>query len=134
MSSRFVSLGIPVSKVLMVVVLKNDSNDVAKLSEQSQLDLTSALANDVCREVGLEEIPDSVDDNKCYKVKEIIDVHLSRQYHSVEYKVRVRGYGSDHDMWIPSSTFREPVQFQTVSKRGRVLKHKTKDEFEVKVQ
>ena len=65
MSSMFVSQAIPVSKVLMVVVLKNDSNDVAKLSEQSQLDLTSALANDVFREVGLEEIPDSVDDNKC---------------------------------------------------------------------
>ena len=79
----FVSQGIPVSKVPMVVVLQNDSNDVAKLSEQSQLDLTSVLANDVCREVGLEEIPDSVDDNKCYRVREIIDVHLSRQYHSV---------------------------------------------------
>lgn len=75
-----------------------------------------------------------MDDNKCYRVREIIDVHLSRQYHSVEYKVRVRGYGSDHHMWIPSSTFQEPVQFQTVSKRGRVLKHKTKDEFEVKIQ
>ena len=48
--------------------------------------------------------------------------------------MRFRGYGSDDDMWIPSSAFREPVQFQTISKRGRVRKHKTKDECEVKVQ
>ena len=48
--------------------------------------------------------------------------------------MRFRGYGSDDDMWIPSSAFREPVQFQTVSKRGRVRKHKTKDECEVEVQ
>ena len=134
MSTLFVSRWIPVSKVLMEVVLESDSNDIAKLSEQSQLELESVLANDVCSEVGLEEIPNTADDNKFYQVEEIIDVRLNRQYHSEEYKVRFRGYGSDHDMWIPSSAFREPVQFRTVSKRGRVRKHKTKDECEVEVQ
>ena len=119
----------------MKVVFESDSNDIAKLSEQSQLDLESVLANDVCSEVGLEEIPDTGDDSKFYEVEQIIDVRLNRQYHSEEYKVRFRGYGSDDDdMWIPSSAFREPVQFQTISKRGRVRKHKTKDECEVKVQ
>lgn len=48
--------------------------------------------------------------------------------------MRFRGYGSEHDMWIPSSAFRKPVEFQTISKRGRVRKHKTKDECEVEVQ
>ena len=48
--------------------------------------------------------------------------------------MRFRGYGSDDDMWIPCSAFREPVQFQAISKRGRVRKHKTKDECEVEVQ
>ena len=52
MSTVFVSRWIPVSKVLMEVVFENDSNDMAKLSEQSQLDLESVLANDVCSEVG----------------------------------------------------------------------------------
>ena len=99
---------------------RSDSNDIAKLSEQSQLDLESVLANDVCSKVGLEEIPDTRDDSKFYEVEQIIDVRLNRQYHSEEYKVRFRGYGSDDDMWIPSSAFREPVQFQTISKRGRV--------------
>ena len=48
--------------------------------------------------------------------------------------MRFKGYGSEDDMWIPSSSFREPVQFQTVSKRGRIRKHKTKDEGEVEIQ
>ena len=133
-STVFVSRWISVSKVLLEVVFESDSNDIAKLSEQSQLDLESVLANDVCSEVGLEEIPDTGDDSKFYEVEQIIDVRLNRQYHSEEYKVRFRGYGSDDDMWIPSSAFREPVQFQTISKRGRVRKHKTKDECEVEVQ
>jgi len=67
----------------------------------------------------VEEIPDTEDDSKFYEVEWIIDVRLNWQYYSEEYKVRFRGYGSDDDMWIPSSAFREPVQFQTVSKRGR---------------
>ena len=118
----------------MKVVLDNSSDDRAHLSEHSQLDLESILANDECSEVGLEEIPDDADVNKFYEVEEIIDVRLNRQYHSEEYKVRLHGYGSEHDMWIPSSAFREPVEFQTVSKRGRVRKHKTKGECEVEVQ
>ena len=48
--------------------------------------------------------------------------------------MRFKGYGSEDDMWLPSSSFREPVQFQTVSKRGRARKHRTKDEGEVEVQ
>ena len=123
---------IPIER--LKVVFESDSNDIAKLSKQSQLDLESVLANDVCSKVGLEEIPDTRDDSKFYEVEQIIDVRLNWQYHSEEYKVRFRGYGSDDDMWIPSSAFREPVQFQTISKRGRVRKHKTKDECEVKVQ
>ena len=48
MSTNFVSRCLPVSNVLMEVVLENDSNDIAKLSEQSQLDLERVLANDLC--------------------------------------------------------------------------------------
>ena len=89
----------------MEVVLENGNDDRAHLPESSQLDLESILANDECSEVGLEEIPDDAEVNKFYEVEEIIDVCLNRQYHSEEYKVRFRGYGSEHDMWIPSSAF-----------------------------
>ena len=75
---------------------------------------------------GIDDIAECADD-RFYEVEKIIDVRLNRQYHSEEYKVRFKGYGSEDDMWLPSSSFREPVQFQTVSKRGRVRKHRTKD-------
>ena len=132
-SSVFVSRWLPVSKVLMEVVLETDSNGLAKLSEKSELDLETALANYNHSETGIEETAECADD-KFYEVEKIIDVRLNRQYHSEEYKVRFKGYGPEDDMWLPSSSFREPVQFQTVSKRGRARKHRTKDEGEVEVQ
>ena len=132
-SSVFVSRWLPVSKVLMEIVLETDSNGLAKLSERSELDLETVLANYNHIEAGIDEITECADD-KFYEVEKIIDVRLNRQYHSEEYKVRFKGYGSEDDMWLPSSSFREPVQFQTVSKRGRARKHRTKDEGEVKVQ
>lgn len=133
-SSVFVSRWLPVSKVLMEVVLETDSDGIAKLSEKSQLDLETGLANYNRSETGIDEIAECADDNKFYEVEKIIDVRLNRQYHSEEYKVRFKGYSSEDDMWLPSSSFREPVQFQTVSKRGRARKHRTKDEGEVEVQ
>ena len=132
-SSVFVSRWLPVSKVLMEVVLETDSNGLAKLSERSELDLETVLANYNHIEASIDEITECADD-KFYEVEKIIDVRLNRQYHSEEYKVRFKGYGSEDDMWLPSSSFREPVQFQTVSKRGRARKHRTKDEGEVEVQ
>jgi len=44
-----------------------------------------------------------------YKVEKILDVRLNRKYHSEEYKVWFKGYGPEDDMWLPSSSFREPV-------------------------
>lgn len=92
------------------------------------------LANNNRSETGIDETAECADDNKFYEVEKIIDVRLNRQYHSEEYKVRFKGYSSEDDMWLPSSSFRELVQFQTVSKRGRARKHRTKDEGEVEVQ
>ena len=48
-------------------------------------------------DVGLEEIPDTADDNKFYEVEEIINVRLNRQYHSEDYKVHFTGYGSNQE-------------------------------------
>ena len=100
LSTVFVFRWIPVSQEN-----ENGSDDRAHLSGHSQLDLESILANDECSEVGLEEIRDDAEVNIFYEVEEVIDVRLNRQYHSEEYKVRFRGYGSEHDMWIPSSAF-----------------------------
>lgn len=133
LSSVFVSRWLPVSKVLMEVVLETDNNGLAKLSEKSELELETALGNYNHSETGIDETAECADD-KVYEVEKIIDVRLNRQYHSQEYKVRFKGYGPEDDMWLPSSSFREPVQFQTVSKRGRARKHRTKDEGEVEVQ
>ena len=100
LSTVFVFRWIPVSQEN-----ENGSDDRAHLSGHSQLDLESILANDECSEVGLEEIRDDAEVNIFYEVEEVIDVRLNRQYHSEEYKVCFRGYGSEHDMWIPSSAF-----------------------------
>lgn len=119
----------------MEVVLESDSDGMARLSKQSQQDLETVLENNNCSEdEGIVEIAECADDNEFYEVEKKIDVRLNKQYHSEEYKVRFKGYGSEDDMWIPSSSFREPVQFQTISKRGRIQKHKTKDEGEVEIQ
>jgi len=41
--------------------------------------------------------------------------------------VKFKGYTSENDMWLPSSAFKEPVTFHTVSKRGRLRKHRMKE-------
>lgn len=77
-SSVFVSRWLPVSKVLMEVVLETDSDGIAKLSEKSQLDLETGLANYNRSETGIDEIAECADDNKFYEVEKIIDVRLNR--------------------------------------------------------
>lgn len=64
--------------MLIEVAIENGRTDTAKLSERSQLDLESVLANDECSELGLEEIPNTADNKKFYEVEEIIDVRLNR--------------------------------------------------------
>lgn len=127
MTSVFVSKWLPVRKVICEVTLKKNENGLTVLSEDSQMDLekwsekSAPLDDDVLQ--SSEE-----NNDEFYEVEKILDVRLNRKYHSEEYKVRFKGYGPEDDMWLPSSSFREPVQFQTVSQRGRVRKHITKDE------
>ena len=56
----------------------------------------------------------------------MLEVRLNKDFHSEEYKVRFKGYTSEDDMWLPSSAFKEPVTFETVSRRGRHRKHTMK--------
>ena len=64
--------------MLIEVALENGRTDTAKLSERSQLDVESVLANDECSELGLEEISNTADNKKFYEVEEIINVRLNR--------------------------------------------------------
>ena len=82
----------------MEVVLVTDSDGIAQLSEKSQLDQETGLANYNRSETSIDEIAECADDNKFYQVEKIIDVRLNRQYHSEEYKVRFKGYGSEDDL------------------------------------
>ena len=41
--------------------------------------------------------------------------------------MRFKGYTSENDMWLPSSAFKEPVTLHTVSKMGRLKKHRMKE-------
>ena len=58
--------------------------------------------------------------NEYYEVEKVLEVRLNKDFHTEEYKVRFKGYTSEDDMWLPSSALKEPVTFQSVSKRGRV--------------
>ena len=57
----------------MEVDLESDSDGIAKLSEQSQVDLETVLANNICSEEGIDEIGECSDENKFYEVEKIID-------------------------------------------------------------
>ena len=65
-------------------------------------------------------------DDEYYEVEKVLEVRLNKDFHSEEYKVRFKGYTSEDDMWLPSSAFKEPVTFETVSRRGRHRKHTMK--------
>jgi len=129
MSSVFVSKWLPVRRIICEVTLDKNEDGLTVLSEDSQMDLKNWLEKPV--PLDDDDLQSSEEnDDEFYEVEKILDVRLNRKYHSEEYKVRFKGYGPEDDMWLPSSSFREPVQFQTVSRRGRVRKHTTKDETE----
>ncbi|XP_073236481.1 uncharacterized protein [Porites lutea] len=98
-------------------------------------DGTSSLSEDSIAKLQLKEkdslkiasTADTNTDDDYYEVEKVLRVRLNKQFHSEEYKVRFKGYTSDDDMWLPSSAFKEPVTFHTVSKRGRLRKHRMKE-------
>ena len=63
-------------------------------------------------------------DDDFYEVEDVMDMRLSKDTLCYEYKARFKGYGSNQDMWLPSSFFNRPVQFKSISKFGRKWKHR----------
>ena len=43
-----------------------------------------------------------------YEVEEVSECHLNKNM-TYDYKVRFKGYGPDHDMWLPASAFNRCV-------------------------
>ena len=67
--------------------------------------------------------PSSEIDDDFYEVEDVLERRLSKDSLCYEYKVRFKGYGSDQDMWLPSSFFNRAFQFESTSKFGRKRKH-----------
>ena len=114
---------IPPNKVLCEIEMVKNEDGTSSLSEDS-------IAKLQLKEKDSLKIASTVDtntDDDYYEVEKVLEVRLNKQFHSEEYKVRFKGYTSDDDMWLPSSAFKEPVTFHTVSKRGRLRKHRMKE-------
>ena len=73
-------------------------------------------------------------DDEFFEVEDVLDRRLSKDTLCYEYKVRFKGYGSEEDMWLPSSFFNRPIQFQSTSKFGRKRKHNLDPENAVEVK
>lgn len=67
-----------------------------------------------------------------YEVEEVLGRRLRRDM-TYEFQVRFKGYGPEHDMWLPASSFNRAVSFQTTSPFGRKRKHKTSENGSVKL-
>ena len=103
--------------VCEIEMVKNDDG-TSSLSEDSKAKLQSQQ---------MTSVEDGDVDDEYYEVEKVLEVRLNKHFHSEEYKVRFKGYTSEDDMWLPSSAFKEPVTFHTVSKRGRLRKHRMKE-------
>lgn len=112
---------IRLNKVLCEIEMLNSEDGTFQLSEQSKVTLQSKEKDMVLR------IPHVSEDVDYYEVEKVLEVRINKDFHTEEYKVRFKGYGSEDDMWLPSSVFKEPVTFETVSKRGRLRRHTIKE-------
>ena len=106
-------------------MVKNDDG-TSSLSEDNKAKLQSQQKDTSSK---ITSVEDGDVDDEYYEVEKVLEVRLNKHFHSEEYKVRFKGYTSEDDMWLPiaSSVFKEPVTFHTVSKRGRLRKHRMKE-------
>ncbi|XP_068721910.1 M-phase phosphoprotein 8-like [Montipora capricornis] len=105
-------------------MVKNDDG-TCSLSEDSKANLQS---KEKATPPTIPIVEDRNQDDDYYEVEKVLEVRLNKQFHSEECRVRFKGYTSEDDMWLPSFAFKEPVTFNTVSKRGRIRKHTMKDD------
>ena len=115
---------IPLHKVLCEIEMVKNDDGTCSLSENSK-------ANQQSKEKGTSSttsiVEDGNQDDEYYEVEKVLEVRLNKKFHSEEYRVRFKGYTSENDMWLPSSAFKDPATFNTVSKRGRIREHTMKD-------
>jgi len=104
----------PASKVQLLKLGIEPYNDLHDSSPDSSPSLVREDSQS-CSSSGI--------DDDFYEVEEVLDRRLSKDTLCYEYKVRFKGYGSDQDMWLPSSFFNRAFQFESTSKFGRKRKH-----------
>ena len=66
------------------------------------------------------------DEEGFFEVQDVVNKKFCRQTHEELYEVKFSGYVSSQNMWLSGSTFKNPIQFETRSRSGRVIKQKTK--------
>ena len=115
---------IPLNKVVCEIEMVKNDDGTSSLSEDSKAKLQSQQKDTSSK---ITSVEDGDVDDEYYEVEKVLEVRLNKHFHSEEYKVRFKGYTSEDDMWLPSSAFKEPVTFHTVSKRGRLRKHRMKE-------
>lgn len=104
----------PASKAHLVKLGILPFNDVNENSPDS----SPSLVKEDSQSCSSSEIDDDF-----YEVEDVLERRLSKDSFCYEYKVRFKGYGSDQDMWLPSSFFNRAFQFESTSKFGRKRKH-----------
>ena len=52
-----------------------------------------------------------------YEVEEVLERRLNKNM-TYDYRVRFKGYGPDHNMWLPASAFNRSVSFESTSRFG----------------
>ena len=65
------------------------------------------------------QIPDDF-----YEIENVLERRLCHKTLTYEYKVHIKDYSSEEDMWLPASFFNRAIYFQSHSKFGRKRKHK----------
>ena len=73
-------------------------------------------------------VEDSTDENGLphdfYEIEDVLEQRLCHKTLAYEYRVRLKGYSSEDDMWLPASDFNRAINFESLSKFGRKRKHK----------
>lgn len=108
MTSVFVSKWLPMRRIICEVTLEKTEVGLIVISEDSQMD----VANCYKKIVTFQDDAQSTEKEKRMSFMRWKNSSslLEQKYHSEEYKVRCKGYGAEGDMWLPNSSFREPVQ------------------------
>ena len=109
------------------------------LEEKDGINILTSESVSMLKEAGFieyhaeeQETEENTLPDEYFEVKDIIDQRIDPSTHSTEYLVQFKGYGSNENLWVSSSTFFSPIAFTTKSRSGRIRKHTTSRDLEGK--